>query len=89
MTHPHPRLLLHIDGPIDHGVHWQGAFPACPVLCGSVIGVGRERDESDTHLFSLPSYLAQGLKGGPRHQFTTDWGWEISLSPPPKRLPGK
>lgn len=37
-----------------------------------------ERDESDPHLFSLPSYLAQGLKGGPRHQFTTDWGWEIS-----------
>lgn len=40
-----------------------------------------ERDESDPHLFSLPSYLAQGLKGGPRHEFTTNWGWEIS--PPP------
>lgn len=34
---------------------------------------------SQTPPLSLPSYLAQGLKGGPRQQLTTDWGWDISL----------
>lgn len=60
-----------------------GAFPAC-----SVIGVGN-RDESDP-LLSFPSYLAQGLKGGPSDQLTIatgagtevlwDWGWVTKSS---------